>query len=71
MFHLCKSENPDKPSPPIENSPRIHLIDSGMDNNCLKYAMLHPSREVDVILNMGTSSDVLKDSFQERVQPDR
>ncbi|KAH0846462.1 putative cytosolic phospholipase A2 [Fonsecaea pedrosoi] len=67
MFHLSRGENKDKPSPPIENSPRIHLIDSGMDNNCPTYVMLHPSRQVDVILNMDASSDVLKGSFQERV----
>lgn len=29
--------------------------------------MLHPSRKVDVILNMDASSDVQKDSFQQRV----
>ncbi|OAL22647.1 hypothetical protein AYO22_07205 [Fonsecaea multimorphosa] len=67
MFHLTRGENKDKPSPPIENSPRIHLIDSGMDNNCPTYVMLHPRREVDVILNMDASSDVLKGTFQERV----
>ncbi|KIX00994.1 uncharacterized protein Z518_10060 [Rhinocladiella mackenziei CBS 650.93] len=67
MYHLTRGENPGKPSPPIENSPRIHLIDSGMDNNCPTYVMLHPHRQVDVILNMDASSDVLKDSFQERV----
>jgi cytosolic phospholipase A2 len=67
MFHLTKSENKNGPSPPIENSPRIHLIDSGMDNNCPTYVMLHPRREIDVILNMDASSDVLKGTFQERV----
>lgn len=67
MFHLTKEENREIPSPPIENSPRIHLIDSGMDNNCPTYVMLHPRRQVDVILNMDASSDVLKGSFQERV----
>lgn len=68
MFHLTKDEHRDgRPSPPIENSPRIHLIDSGMDNNCPTYVMLHPRRGVDVILNMDASSDVLKGSFQERV----
>jgi phospholipase A2 len=38
-----------------------------MDNNCPTYVLLHPSREVDVILNMDASSDVQKDTFQERV----
>lgn len=51
----------------LENSPRIHLIDSGMDNNCPTYVLLHPAREADVIINMDASSDVMKDTFQERV----
>jgi cytosolic phospholipase A2 len=65
MFKLTESE-PEE-GQPIENSPRIHLIDSGMDNNCPTYVMLRPRREVDVILNLDASSDVLKDSFQQRV----
>lgn len=32
-----------------------------------QYVMLHPSRKVDVILNMDASSDVQKDSFPQRV----
>ncbi|KAH8894740.1 putative cytosolic phospholipase A2 [Thozetella sp. PMI_491] len=60
-YHLTK-ERP----PGIQNSPRIHLIDSGIDNNCPTYVMLHPEREVDVILNMDASSDVEKDQ-QERI----
>lgn len=67
MFHLTPTQ-PGVPRPPgIENSPRIHLIDSGMDNNCPTYVMLHPSRRVDVILNMDASSDVQKDTFPLRV----
>jgi phospholipase A2 len=67
MFHLSHVE-PGQPRPPgLENSPRIHLIDSGMDNNCPTYPLLHPARNVDVILNMDASSDVQKDSFQSRV----
>ncbi|KAI5370371.1 putative lysophospholipase, catalytic domain, Acyl transferase/acyl hydrolase/lysophospholipase [Septoria linicola] len=46
---------------------RVHLIDSGMDNNCLTYVLLHPKRKVGVIINMDASSDVQKDSFQDRV----
>ncbi|RMZ89491.1 hypothetical protein DV736_g3264, partial [Chaetothyriales sp. CBS 134916] len=66
LFHL--NYDPQKPAPRgIENSPRIHLIDSGMDNNCPTYVLTHPERKVDVILNMDASSDVQKDSFQERV----
>lgn len=65
MFKLSESEAGE--AHPIEHSPRIHLIDSGMDNNCPTYVMLHPKREVDVIINLDASSDVLKDSFQNRV----
>ncbi|KAK8031693.1 cytosolic phospholipase A2 [Apiospora arundinis] len=57
------------PRPPgIENSPRIHLIDSGMDNNCPTMPLLHPGRKVDVILTMDASSDVQKDSFGQRIE---
>jgi len=38
-----------------------------MDNNCPTQVLLNPSRKVDIIINMDASSDVLKDSFQERV----
>lgn len=66
MFHLSPAE-PGKGRPPgIENSPRIHLIDSGMDNNCPTYVLLHPDRETDVIINMDASSDVQKDTFEAR-----
>ena len=67
LFHLTPVPEGEAREPGLENSPRIHLIDSGMDNNCPTYVMLHPKREVDVILNMDASSDVLKDSFQQRV----
>ncbi|KAF7292355.1 Lysophospholipase [Mycena chlorophos] len=77
-LHACNEYNflwhytptaPNVARPPgIENSPRIHLVDSGMDNNCPTYVMLNPARAVDVILNMDASSDVQKDSFPQRVQ---
>ncbi|RDW87363.1 lysophospholipase-1 [Coleophoma crateriformis] len=67
VFHLTKLQQGQFYPSGIENSPRIHLVDSGMDNNCPTYVLLHPSREVDVILNMDASSDVQKDTFQERV----
>ncbi|WPG99744.1 cytosolic phospholipase a2 beta [Acrodontium crateriforme] len=67
MFHYTPV-TPGQPRPPgLENSPRIHLIDSGMDNNCPTYVLLHPHRQADVIINMDASSDVQKDTFQERV----
>lgn len=67
MFHYTEPKD-GKPRPlGLENSPRIHLIDSGMDNNCPTYVLLQPNREVDVIINMDASSDVQKDTFQERV----
>jgi phospholipase A2 len=67
MYHLTQVEKGQPRPQGIENSPRIHLIDSGMDNNCPTYVLLHPDRECDVIINMDASSDVQKDSFQQRV----
>lgn len=67
MFHLSHVEPGQKRPQGLENIPRIHLIDSGMDNNCPTYPFLHPGRAVDVILNMDASSDVQKDIFQSRV----
>ena len=67
MYRLSHVEPGQSRPPGIENSPRIHLIDSGMDNNCPTYVLLHPSREADVIINMDASSDVQKNTFQERV----
>ena len=76
-LHACNEHNflyhftltpANQPRPPgLENSPRLHLIDSGMDNNCPTYVLLHPSRQADVIINMDASSDVQKDSFPDRV----
>lgn len=66
-FHLTPVAEGEARPPGLENSPRIHLIDSGLDNNCPTYVLLHPEREIDVILNMDASSDVQKDSFPERV----
>jgi len=66
-FHLTPVPQGKSRAQGLENSPRIHLIDSGMDNNCPTYVLLHPKREVDVIINMDASSDVQKDTFQERV----
>ncbi|TAQ88203.1 hypothetical protein B7494_g3473 [Chlorociboria aeruginascens] len=34
MFHLSKLAPGQTYPPGLENSPRIHLVDSGMDNNC-------------------------------------
>lgn len=34
----------------FENSPRLHLVDSGMANNCPQHVFMHPARDVDVIL---------------------
>jgi phospholipase A2 len=46
----------------------MHLIDSGMDNNCPTYVLLHPGRNVDVLINMDASSDVQMDSFPQRAE---
>ncbi|KXT12457.1 hypothetical protein AC579_7358 [Pseudocercospora musae] len=67
MYHYSHVEPAQGRPPGLENSPRIHLIDSGMDNNCPTYVLLHPKRDADVIINMDASSDVQKDTFQERV----
>ncbi|ETN46246.1 uncharacterized protein HMPREF1541_00430 [Cyphellophora europaea CBS 101466] len=67
MLNLSKDSAGEEEAAPIEKTSHIHLIDSGMDNNCPTYVLLHPSRDVDVILNMDASSDVQKDTFQERV----
>ena len=68
MYHYTHIEEGGKGRPPgLENSPRLHLIDSGMDNNCPTYVLLHPKRQADVIINMDASSDVQKDTFPERV----
>ncbi|SMR42897.1 unnamed protein product [Zymoseptoria tritici ST99CH_1A5] len=78
-LHACNEHNfmyhytPVKPdahrAPGLENSPRIHLIDSGMDNNCPTVVLLHPQRKCDVMINMDASSDVQKDTFRERDDP--
>lgn len=67
MFHYTKVEPGQGRPPGLENSPRIHLIDSGMDNNCPTYVLLHPKRGADVVINMDASSDVQKDTFSDRV----
>jgi phospholipase A2 len=67
MFHLTEPPAGEAYPPGIENSPRIHLIDSGMDNNCPTYVFLHPARETDVIINLDASSDVQKDTYPERI----
>jgi len=67
MYHYTHVEKGQGRPPGLENSPRIHLIDSGMDNNCPTYVLLHPRRQADVIINMDASSDVQKDTFPERV----
>ena len=68
MFHLTPTPAGQGRPPGIENSPRVHLIDSGMDNNCPTYVLLHPARGVDVLINMDASSDVQKDSFPQRAE---
>lgn len=67
MFHLSHTGLGQKRPRGLENSPRIHLIYSGMDNNCSIYPLLHPGRAVDVVLNMDASSDLQKYTFQSHV----
>lgn len=67
LYHFSPVEPGQVRPPGLENSPRIHLIDSGLHNNLPTYVLLHPKREVDVIISMDASSDVMKDSFQKRI----
>jgi phospholipase A2 len=67
MLHLSHVEPGQKRPQGLKNSPRIRHIDSGLDNNCSTYPLLHPGRTVGVILNMDASKDVQKDTFQSRV----
>ena len=67
MYHYTHVEEGQGRPHGLENSPRIHLIDSGMDNNCPTYVLMHPKRGADIIINMDASSDVQKDTFPERV----
>jgi phospholipase A2 len=64
MYHFTPVKPGEGRPPGLENSPRLHLIDSGMDNNCPTYVLMHPKRGADVIINMDASSDVQKDIFQ-------
>jgi phospholipase A2 len=38
-----------------------------MDNNCPTYVLLHPSRKIDVILNVDASSDVQRGTSEVRI----
>lgn len=67
LFHLTPVAKGEARPPGIENSPRIHLIDSGLDNNCPTYVLLRPERELDVILTMDASSDVHTHCFHQRI----
>ncbi|KFA45345.1 hypothetical protein S40293_09511 [Stachybotrys chartarum IBT 40293] len=67
MFHYTPVAQGEERPAGLENAPRVQLIDSGLDNNCPTYVLLHPERKADVIINMDASSDVQKDSFQDRV----
>ncbi|KAH7148217.1 putative cytosolic phospholipase A2 [Dactylonectria macrodidyma] len=67
MYEFTPLAEGEARKPGLENSKAIQLIDSGMDNNCPTYVLLHPRRETDIIINMDASSDVQKDAFQERV----
>lgn len=68
MYHYTPVQPGQGRPPGLENSPRIHLIDSGMDNNCPTYVLMHPKRKADIIINMDASSDVQKDTFPQRAE---
>ncbi|OZJ03601.1 hypothetical protein BZG36_03696 [Bifiguratus adelaidae] len=42
----------------IKESPRLYLMDAGMDNNIPFYPLLRPSREVDVVIAVDCSADI-------------
>ncbi|KAJ7751925.1 acyl transferase/acyl hydrolase/lysophospholipase [Mycena maculata] len=51
----------------FENSPRVHLVDSGMANNLPMHVFLHPARDVDVMILFDASSDVQKGAAIQRI----
>ncbi|KAM0751014.1 FabD/lysophospholipase-like protein [Meredithblackwellia eburnea MCA 4105] len=51
----------------FENSPRMHLVDSGMANNCPQHVFLHPARDCDLIILFDASSDVQKGAALTRI----
>lgn len=51
----------------FENSPRIHLVDSGMSNNLPLAPAFRPGRAVDVLLLGDYSSDVQKGAAVQRI----
>lgn len=67
LYHPKKIPLGESRPPGLENSPRIHLIDSGVDNNCPTYTLLHPKREVDLVISLDASSDVHKGTSQDRI----
>lgn len=41
LFHITPTPEGTPRPPGIENSPRVHLLDSGMDNNCPTVSIIH------------------------------
>jgi phospholipase A2 len=68
MFHYSDVQ-PGEPYPPgLENAALLHLIDSGSDNNLPTYCLLHPSREIDVIIDVDASDDAqIRTAVDQRV----
>ncbi|KZO97131.1 FabD/lysophospholipase-like protein [Calocera viscosa TUFC12733] len=51
-----------------EKTGRIALMDAGLDNNMPMQPFMHPSREVDVLINIDFSSDVQQDTAMARLR---
>lgn len=65
FFHAERQENRGQG---FENSPLIHLVDSGMSNNLPQYSFFRPGRDVDLMLLGDFSSDVQVGAALERIQ---
>jgi phospholipase A2 len=66
MFHYSDVQPGESYPPGLENAPLVHLIDSGSDNNLPTYSLLHPSREIDVVIDIDASDDVQMESAVEQ-----
>jgi len=47
----------------VVDQPHLSLMDAGMDNNLPLYPLLHPNRDIDVIIIMDASDDIEKTTW--------
>lgn len=57
-FYLSPKKSPLAQGQGHDHTPRIQLMDAGLDNNMPMQPFLHPGRDVDVLINCDFSSDV-------------